>query len=574
MSAELSTPPRVCPLETRDLVARIVTFIELFADVPFYTYQSLFARRIIESTLEGDGATITGLWARQCGKTECIANTCIGMALILPLLANEFPDDNRLSPFLKGFKTGIYAPIQEQAQIAFSRMRAITGTKNGMEVMDDIQVGIVTNRSDTLEFSNGSIVLARSASPDTQIEGKTFHLVFLEEAQRLLRTKVEKEIRPMLTSTNGSMVKIGTAWESRGGFHLSIQHNVDSHAKGGKRDHFQFDYTIVIAEKRRAYERDRKIAHLNYEKVMAKERAAAGGEDSPEFKMNYKCLWQESRVIAVRSAIFREAALDGEGGRGVLERGPQRHGTQVAGLDIGKVNDSTVLTVMNVDYGNPIINPFRTSDSDEEKQFYYRKTILDWVEMQGSFEGDTGQYRTLVEYLLRTSVQVLVIDATAIGDPVYERIEAMIGGNITCVPFKFSAMTKSNLYKYYLQELHSGRIRYAAGPHTRQDYEYGKFQGEHLDLDKEEWGGYAICKAPEGGHDDYPDSAALACWAEKIAEEVIMPEISVTSASKDGGESRRGSGSFMGQQTVGQGSNGMLDQPSGGGRSGRYGRRR
>ena len=138
-------------------------------------------------------------------------------------------------------------------------------------------------------------------------------------------------------------------------------------------------------------------------------------------------------------------------------------------------------------------------------------------------------------------MQVLCIDCTSLGDPVYERIEAMIGGTITCIPFRFSSMTKSNLYKYYLQELHSGRIKYAAGPATQRRHEFTKFTTEHLDLDREDYGGYAICRAPQGGHDDYPDSAALATWAEKVADEHVMPDIVVTSASGNGGgASRRG----------------------------------
>lgn len=550
---------RVCPMETRDIVDKIVQFIEAFRAVcpsvmtreayGLYTYQSLFARRIIESVLDQDGATITGLWARQSGKTECVAVVAVGMALLLPALAEAFPDDPRLSPFAGGFYVGIYAPVQEQAEISFSRMRETVNSDQAVQFMGDpeLNVEVVTNRGNTLTFSNGSYILARTASPDSQIEGKTFHLIILEECQKILRTKVDKEISPMLVATNGTMVKIGTAWESRGGFHTSIQLNVDEHKKGGKRNHFEFPYDIVIAEKRRAFERDGKHFHLNYEKKVLKDKQEMGGESSIEFRMNYMCLWNESRVIAVRAEIFsspRVALAD-------LERGLRRGRMQVAGLDIGKINDPTVLTIMDVDWDHPYVNPFKLAESDEDKQNYYMKTILDWLELSGSFEGHTGQYQQLVEYLEHTSVEVLVIDSTAMGDPVYERIEAMIGGMIMCVPYRFTGLTKSHLYKYYLSELHAGRIRYPAGPDTRTCFEYRKFQTEHLDLDKVEFGGYAVCQAPDGGHDDYPDSAALAAWGEKIAEDVIMPFIQVSAAPfggrrSGGDESRRGD-KFMGQ---------------------------
>lgn len=537
---KVTEPRRVCPLKTRDVIDRILVFTEQFAEVQFYTYQSLFSRRIIESVLDNDGNIITGLWSRQSGKTETVACLCLGMALILPALAREFPDDQRFMPFNKGFWCGVYAPVAEQAYISFGRMRDKTASEYGEAFLEDpeLGVGIATSRGDTLAFTNGSYILARTASPDSQIEGKTYHLVVCEEAQKLLRTKVEKEIRPMLAATNGTMVKIGTAWESRGGFHTTIQHNIDTHARGGPRNHFEFPYDIVFAEKRRSYEKTRNPFHLNYEKFVNNEIFRLGGIDSSEFKMNFRCMWQESRVIAVRSDVFL-AAADGN-----IEAGRYPGSFQVAGLDIGKINDATVLTVMNVDYGNPIINKSSLPGADEDKQVYYHKTVLDWLELGGSFEGNTGQYRMLVDYLSETGVQVLVIDATSMGDPVFERIEAMIGGTIECIPFRFTSMSKSELYKYYLQELHARRITYAGGPETKKRFEFGKFQQEHLDLDREDYGGYAVCQAPDGGHDDYTDSAALACWAEKMAQKGAMPEISVSSASAFGGRAsgRGGSG--------------------------------
>jgi hypothetical protein len=543
----MTETPRVCPLSTRDLVDRCVVFIEALADVGFYTYQSLFARRIVESVIENDGETITGLWARQCGKTETVADVGIGLCVILPTLAREFPDDERLKPYVKGFSCGIYAPILLQSGFAFERMRDKVTSEKGEAILHDqeIDVHVVTNRGDTLAFDNGSCIVAKSASPDTQVEGDTHNLIFCEEAQKLLRSKVEKELVPMLTSTNGTMVKIGTAWESRGGFHHSIQENQDAYKRGGKRNHFEFPYEIVLDEKRRAYEKTKNPFHLLYEKSVQKQITRLGGTDSDEFKMNYRCLWHESRVIAVQAEIFRRMQ------RTDMESGPRRNGFQVAGLDIGKINDSTVLTLGWVDREHPITNMFTLPDSDEDKQVYYKKTILDWLELGGPFEGDAGQYRRLVQYLEMTSVQVLVIDSTTMGDPVFERIEAMIGGTVMCVPFRFTSLSKSNLYKYYLQEFNAGRVEYVAGPETVKRYEYGKFQLEHLDLDKETVGGYAVCRAPEGGHDDYPDSAAMMAWAEKVADQVIMPDIQVTTSNFGGGASRRGP---MNQEVESEGS--------------------
>lgn len=561
---------RVCQLDTRELVDKILMFIDAIGQKKLYTYQSLFCQRIVESVLIKDGATVTGLWARQCGKTEAVACVVLGLCIILPALAKAFPDDVRLKPYANGFWAGVYAPVKDQADISYGRMREKVNSEAGLEILNDVEIDvhIIGNRSDSLTFSNGSYVYSRTASPDSQIEGKTYHLVICEEAQKLLATKVEKEIRPMLASTFGTMVMIGTAWESRGGFHRDINRNQELYDQTGVRNHFEFPYDIVVAEKRRAYEQDGDPSHLMYEKSLEVLFVRLGGEAEArrnvEFQMNYMCLWKESRVIAVRQEVLRRARiLD-------LEKGPRRGLVQVAGLDIGKIIDYTVLTIGEVDMANPVRNPHMLMEADPDKQVYYPKTIIDWLEMQGAFEGYTGQYATLVKYLALFNVQVLVIDSTALnGDAVFERIEAMVGDSIICVPYKFSSMSKALLYKYYLQELHSGRLRFAAGPQTQQTQEYQKFIYEHENLDKVDVGGYAICQAPEGEHDDYPDSAALMTWGEKLLDELIMPDIQV-SAPSGGGEGRWNRG---GQH--GGGEQGMADLTAsgGGGRGGRYSRR-
>lgn len=538
-----------CDLTTPELIERIMAFVELFSNVKLYTYQKLFAYRIVESVLNCDGAIVTGLWARQCGKTETVASLSVGLAVILPVLATTFPGDARLRPFAKGFKIGIYAPIEKQALLSFDRMRKTVISPFTTEILNDDEIGVTVtaSRGDTIAFSNGSVIIARTASGQSQIEGETHHLVICEEAQKLLRSKVEKEIRPMLASTNGTMVNIGTAWESRGGFHHTIQKNVELYKTTGIRNHFEFPYDIVIAEKERAYSLEKKLFkadphnnpapnpfHLNYQKFVDSELVRLGSADTEEFKMNFRCLWMESRVIAITEAVLKGMRAD------TVEAGPRRGPCIVAGLDIAKTNDATVLTLMEVNKRSPIVNPHYLEGADTDKQFYYQKCVVDWLQMQGSFEGNTGQYQTLINYLRMTNVQVLCIDATAMGDPVFERIEAMIGDQIRCIPYRFTSMSKSLLYKYYMQELNAGRLFYANGPITKAERQEHKwFEKQHLDLDRQSNGGYVVYLAPEGEHDDYPDSAALACWAEKMSDSLQMPTITSSSAPQGwGGTSR------------------------------------
>lgn len=528
MKATASTILKVCPLTTEQVVELILKIATMLKD-PLYTYQEVFARRVIESLLNREGAVVTALWARQVGKTEAVAVLAVVLAIMLPYFAKTFPEDPRFSSFRRGLLIGIYAPILSQSQVAFDRMREITQLESCISVMEDpeIYVGIVTNRGDTLTFSNGSVIRARSASPDSQIEGATHHLVLCEESQDLTRSKVEKSIRPMLASTNGTMVEIGTANESCGGFHSDIQRNIEIHKKGGPQNHFEFNYIIVCKEKRAAYEQDKNAFHLNYEKFIQNEIVKFGGTDSLEFKMNYLCLWQESRVIAINASKFKAAALT------TLEAGLRRSSIkQVAGLDVAKTSDSTVLTVATIDLSKPIYDSGSLYGAEESRNVYYEKVIIAWLELQGLFEGDEGQYRRIVDALRMTNVDTLVMDTTGMGNPICERIDAMVGGMITVVPITMSTPQKSNLYKHYLQEMHANRVKYAAGPQTRETPEYRKFEEQHLDLIRVKRAGYVVCEAQDDSkHDDYPDSAALMAWAEKDLVKTDMPTIEVGQVS-------------------------------------------
>lgn len=511
-------PRRVCPLTTREVCDRLLLLTEELAGVKFYTYQALFCRRVIESVLLGDGAIITALWSRQSGKTSSVAYLGVGLAVGLPALHNAFPDDDRFKPYADGFLMGIYAPVDNQAQLAFRKMRKRMQHEKVLELLHDpeIDVDIVASNGDRLAFSNGSVVLAHTASETAQIEGETHHLVVVEEAQKMSRSKVDKEIRPMLASTDGTMVCIGTAWISKGGFHSNIRQNTELYKARGIRNHFEFTYDIVIQEKRRAYERDKNPQHLKYERFVQKEIVRTGGKDSEEFRMNFMLMWQESRIIAVDEAMFKRLALPN------VEAGTHHRGFLVAALDVAKNNDDSVLTLVKVDVDNPIVDvgmlPGDEKDA-KDKGLFYVKIVVDWLEMQGNFEGNDGQYQMVKDYFmsLAAPIQAFVVDATGMGDPVCERFNAMFGHVFPVIPYTFGTVSKHVGYRYSMQELKSGRILYAAGAETKQRNEFRKFVNQHTDLDRVQVGAYTVYQAPDGEHDDYPDSLMLACQAEKFS---------------------------------------------------------
>lgn len=539
------------PLPPKDfakLVDGILAFICELGGFQLYTYQYVFARRIIESVLMNDGNTITGLWSRQTGKTTTVALVGIGLAVILPVLSKQLPHVEELQQFKDGFWVGIFAPITRQANLSYARMRKIIHSDRGLALLldDEIDITVTMSRGDSLALSNGSYVHAKTASPDSNIEGETYHLIITDESQKLDKFKVEKEIEPMLASTNGTMVKIGTAWVSRGGFQSDIQWNIEQHArKMAPRNHFEFPYDVIIKEKEEAFKRDGNRFHLKY-KGHVQRYINKRGVNSLAFRMNYMLKWQESNLDVFSAA----ALLDMQDHSRHLNHYLTTGLTRVAGIDVGKNNDPTVITINEVDFENPIV--LRDPSSGDEHEFY-RKKFVAILELEGRFEdhhGEKGQYSKAVEFLREWDVTRCAIDATGIGDPVAERVQKLTP-EIEWEFFKFSSPTKHNLYTNYIDEVESGRQTIAASDPSRKLREFLKWEEEHRTLEKHYTNNnYMDCRAPEFEsraakeaeaeeeyHDDYPTSSALAAWA---ARNSTLAEAESVATTSSGGYSSGG----------------------------------
>lgn len=532
------------------LVDGIMSFVAAFGSsviggATFYTYQYVFARRIVESVLKNDGHTVTALWSRQTGKTTTVAITGVGLSVILPALAKQYPDVEELRQFKDGFWVGIFAPITRQANLSYAKMRKILNSEMGQQMLSDpeIDLTVTVSRGDSLALSNGSYVHAKTASPDSNIEGETYHLIITDESQKLDRFKVEKEIEPMLSSTNGTMVKIGTAWVSRGGFQADIQWNIEQYSRHlAPRNHFEFPYDVIIAEKEEAYKRDGNKFHLNYKSHVNK-YIQKRGKNSLAFRMNYMLLWQESNLDVFSAA----ALLDARNESRHLNHYEQTEFVRVAGIDVGKDNDPTVITINEVDFKHPI---YVQDPVTREVVEYYRKQFVAMKELEGTFEdrhNQKGQYSNAMEFLREWDVVRATIDATSMGDPVAERLQKLTP-EIEWEFFKYTSPTKHKLFKNYIDEIESGRQRVAASEESRKSMEFMKWEEEHKSLEKHYTNNnYMDCRAPtpeskaakdvEGDsdyHDDYPNSSALACWS---ARSHILAEGETVAETVGGGYS-------------------------------------
>lgn len=496
-------------VSTTALVNSIFTFCELYSGKTMFPYQEQFSKRVIRSVLENDGEEITALFSRQSGKSETISLTSGGLMIILPQLANMpmFADDPRLKMFKDGMWIGIFAPSQRQAQTTYNRIKARIQSKPSQMILADPEFNLyfTTSNGQTVSLSNGSFVTAISASDGSNIEGESFKLIICEECQDISNFKIRKSIHPMGAAYNATIVKIGTATTHKGDFYDAIQRNKrnDAEKKSHIRNHFEYDYKVASKY------------NPNYAKYVEKEKSRLG-EKSDEFRMSYCLEWIIERGMFIDIAIFEPQC-----GEFTLDRVPyDKVATHVAGIDLGGKGDSTIITMVEVNWAIPAILESRVNDETGEEEVYeaYNTYIKDWhmIENEPDYE---QQYPEVCDYLDHWKVARIVCDATREASFAH-RLKANRREEV--IPYIFTTKSKSELYKHLDKEIAAGRARFCAGDNTRYTKEYQLFLEQMGDLQKGYSGQYMVVAHPDekGAHDDYCDSWALAVWGCSFQGEV------------------------------------------------------
>lgn len=497
-------------ISTTDLVNRIFNFCEVYSGKVMYPYQAQFSKRIIRSVLENDGAELTALFARQSGKTETVAITVGGLMIILPQLANMpmFLDDPRLQMFKDGLWVGIFAPSQRQAQITYGRMKARMQCKSALAVLQDpdFRLDFTTSNGQTVALSNGSFCTAISASDSSNIEGESFKFIICEECQDISNFKIRKSIHPMGAAYNATICKIGTSTTFKGDFYEAIKRNKKDYEekKLRVRNHFEYNYKVV------------QKYNPKYAKYVEREKRSLG-ETSDEFRMSYMLEWIISRGMFVDLEKVEKMCGDE-----FLDLVPSDHkANHVMGIDVGGGSakrkneaDSTVATVVEVDWDNPVLMESVKDEETGEDIVYlaYNTYIKDWLEIKPEVaENYEEQYSILMEYIKLFRLARIVIDATREAS-LGQRVQANVKCDVWL--FVFSSKSKSDIYKHLQTELSTGRARFPMSKETKDTDEYKKFTQQLADLQKSYSGSFLVVSHPDekGAHDDFPDSWALALW--------------------------------------------------------------
>lgn len=482
------------------LVDKIMIFIVALVGHNFHPYQMPLARRIIESVIINDGEEVTALAARQSGKSETIANTVSGLMVILPRLARMYPD--LLGRFKDGIWVGLFAPVEGQAETLFSRVITRLTSDNALEVLGDPEIDDEAKRvagvTKQVKLKNsGSSVMMMTANPRAKIESKSFHLIVIDECQEADDFVVSKSISPMLAYYAGTMVKTGTPTTSKNNFYKSIQLNKRRQTtKGSKQNHFQWDW------------RDVAKVQDNYAKFIKKEMLRIG-EDSDEFQMSYNCKWLLERGMFVTSTIMDELGDTSQEVVKAWHRTPV-----VVGIDPARKLDSTVVTVVWVDWDRP------------DEFGYYDHRILNWMEIQGDDWED--QYFQIVNFLSNYDCLYVGVDANGVGDAVAQRLRLLLPRS-EVLSVGSSQPEQSKRWKHLKTLIDRRMIGWPSHAKTRRLRTWKRFYQQMTDLEIKFQGPNFLAHAPEEAHahDDYADSLAIAC---ALTMEMTMPSIEVTTS--------------------------------------------
>jgi hypothetical protein len=480
------------------LINKVMTFMEVLVGHPLHPYQEPFSRRIIESIIIGDGEEVTALAARQSGKSEVIANTVATLMVLLPKLAVLYPE--LLSKFKDGFWVGLFAPTEGQAETLFGRTVSRLTSERAVEILGDPEIDDTATRSTGVTKGirlkkSGSTLTMMTANPRAKIESKSFHLVVVDECQESDDFVVTKSISPMLAYYAGTFVKTGTPTTSKNNFYRSIQLNKRRQtSRSSRQNHFQWDYKDVSK------------VNDNYAKFIRKEMLRIG-EDSDEFQMSYNGKWLLERGMFVTSGVMDER---GDTSQEVVRswfRSPV-----VVGIDPARKLDSTVVTVVWVDWDRP----------DEFGYFDHR--ILNWLEIQG--DDWEEQYFQITNFLSNYDVLAVGVDANGVGDAVAQRLKILLP-RAEVISLTSSSSEQSKRWKHLQSLIQRKMVGWPAHAKTRRLRTWRRFYQQMGDAEVKFSGPNFLVQAPDEAHahDDYVDSLSLAC---SMTADLTLPSVEVS----------------------------------------------
>ena len=223
---------------------------------------------------------------------------------------------------------------------------------------------------------------------------------------------------------------------------------------------------------------------------------------------SHNCKWLLDRGMFVTSTVLDEL------GDTSSELVKAWHRTPVVvGIDPARKIDSTVVTVVWVDWDRP----------DEFGYFDHR--VLNWMEIQGDDWED--QYFQIVQFLANYDVLAVGVDANGVGDAVAQRLKILLPrAEVHSVGSSQSEQSKR--WKHLKALIDRRMVSWPAHAKTRRLRTWKRFYQQMGDLETKFQGPNFLAHAPEEAHahDDYADSLAIAC---SLTMDLTMPTVEQSS---------------------------------------------
>jgi hypothetical protein len=464
------------------LIDRLMVACDNLSGIPLRPYQTPLARRFFESLIISDGARLTALFSRQSGKTECVADVVATAMIFLPRLAKVYPA--LLGKFADGVLVGAFAPVDEQADTLFGRIVARLSSDEAEALLKDPEIDDrVRGRGRRVWLQNcKSEVRKTTCHPKAKIEGRTYHVILVDEAQDADTKTINKSVSPMGTSKRATHVWTGTSTYVKNVFYDQIQKNKRAILRRGHNrvNHFEVNWREVA-----------KYVPLYRDAVY--DEMEAMGADSDEFRLSYNLEWLLDKGQFTTPDKFAEL---GDVSVQYLEH-DWFHSPVVVGIDCGRRQDKTIVTVVWVDWDHP------------DAFGFYEHRVINWLDLEG--QEWEAQYFRIYEFLSHYKVWAVAVDIGGIGDVVMGRLEAMMP-RLTFIPCQDSPAEQSARFKYLKSLMERHRMIWPMGAKVRRLKVFRRFRQEMEDAELEYKGPNIVVCAPNDrdAHDDYVDSLANA----------------------------------------------------------------
>ena len=432
-------------------------------------YQQEVAKTVLDSVQNHRGLTFSVEIARQGGKNELSAHLEL---LLLTLYMARGGNLIKCSPTFK-----------PQTIISMARLKdRLDGF--GFDGLYRSQMGYI------IQLGEAKAIFL-SAEESSSVVGHTADILLeIDESQDVAKEKYNKEFRPMGSSTNVTCIHYGTTWDDSTLLEEIKQNNLELEKIDGIKRHFRYDWQEIAR-----YNQD-------YGRYVIQEKERLG-EDHPLFRTQYALLpikggggfLSRNQIAQMLGSHQRLRSPDKAGARYIAgvdlagEAAPEMSLLRRAGNDEGRSQDSTVITIAQVDMANKL-------------------PVLRIVEQyQWTGIAHSQLYPQMVQILKNIwNCHRIAVDATGIGQPVASFLRKELGSRV--IPFTFTQKSKSELGFELLSHVNSNRVKLYQQDGSKE-YQETMFQLERAKAEYRPNQTVNFYVPSWQGHDDFLMSLAL-----------------------------------------------------------------